>query len=290
MKVSIVVINWNGAEKLRKYLPSILKVKGVDEVIVADDKSSDDSVSVVEKEFPTVKLVKRSKNGGFSSNANTGVEAAGGDLVFLLNPDAVPDVDCVQKALPFFKDSSVFSVGCNTGGNWSWAKWERGFFWHYLVKGKSETHTTLWARGGSGIFRKDLYEQLGGMDELFNPYYEEDSDLGYRALKRGYKNVWVKECVVTLPEEKGVIEANITKKTFSKIAQRNQLLFIWKNITSKKMMAEHKRALWAYALRHPFYVPVILEAWKKRRQLKQKRNEEMKHMKMTDEQILGLFS
>ncbi len=290
MKVSVVVINWNGAEKLKKYLPEILKIKDVDEFIVTDDASTDNSIKVLEEQFPEVTLVKRSQNGGFSSNANSGVKAAKGDLVFLLNPDAVPDKECVTKALPYFQDPKVFSVGCNTGGNWSWAKWEKGFFWHYMDKGPVETHQTLWARGGSGIFRRDLYGEMGGMDELFNPFYEEDLDLGYRALKRGFKNIWVKECKVTLPTEKGVIETNISKTSFSKIAQRNQLLFIWKNINSPRLLADHQTALWKMVLGHPLYLPVILNAWKKKAALKRKKEREAKYVVLTDEEILGLFS
>src|SRR5688500_2234708 len=121
MKVSIVVINWNGADKLKKYLPEILKVKDISEVIVADDHSTDNSLEII-KSFSSVKLVERQANGGFSSNVNSGVKEAIGDLVFLLNPDAVPDIDCVEKALPYFKENLVFSIGCNTGGNWSWGK------------------------------------------------------------------------------------------------------------------------------------------------------------------------
>ena len=51
MKVSIIVINWNGEDKLRRFLPEILKVKGVDEFIVTDDASSDKSVEMIERNF-----------------------------------------------------------------------------------------------------------------------------------------------------------------------------------------------------------------------------------------------
>lgn len=288
MKVSIVIINWNGAEKLKKYLPEILKVRGVKEFLVADDHSTDNSIEVV-RSFPNVRLIEREKNEGFSSNANTGVKAASGDLVFLLNPDAVPSINCVEKTLPYFKDSNIFSVGCNTGGNWSWAKFEKGFFWHYVKDGDPETHQTLWVRGGSGIFRKDVFKKLGGMDEMLNPYYEEDLDLGYRATKRGYKNLWVKECKVTLSDDKGVIELNTRKQKINKIAQRNQLLFIWKNITSEKLFSEHKKVLAKMLVTKPGYWEVFLSALKKWDEVKKRREIEKKEEKFTDEEILGLF-
>lgn len=289
MKVSVVVINWNGADKLRKYFPEVLKVKGVDEFIVTDDASTDESIALLEQQFPQVKIVKRDKNRGFSSNANSGVKNAIGELVLLLNPDAIPGVDCINNALPYFNDRQLFSIGCNTGGNWSWAKWEKGFFWHYMKKNKPETHQTLWARGGSGIFRKSVFEELGGMDELFNPYYEEDTDLGYRATKRGYKNFWVKECSVSLPKEKGVIAENIYRQEVSKIAQRNQLLFIWKNITDKDLLSQHIKMLFSMLLTCPRYWKVFLSAIVHLPKIIVKRNREAIFAKLTDSEILGKF-
>ncbi|KKQ67181.1 MAG: Glycosyl transferase, family 2 [Candidatus Daviesbacteria bacterium GW2011_GWA2_38_24] len=289
MKVSIIVINWNGEDKLRRFLPEILKVKGVDEFIVTDDASSDKSVEMIERNFPEIKLVKRVQNEGFSSNANSGVKEAKGDLVFLLNPDAIPQPDCVEKSLIYFKDQEVFSIGCNTGGNWSWAKFENGFFWHYMAHGTVQTHQTLWARGGSGIFRKKVFEELGGMDEIMNPYYEEDMDLGYRAVKRGYKNLWVKECLVRLPEEKGVIEANIPKLKFSKIAERNQLIFIWKNITDPKFVWEHIFNLLKHLILHPGYFKIFFAAAVKLPAIINKRSVEVSRAKLTDREIFTKY-
>lgn len=289
MKTSIVIINWNGQKKLEKYLPEILKVKEVDEFIVTDDRSTDESISYVEQNFPEIKLIKRSQNGGFSANANSGVKAASGDLVFLLNPDAVPEVDCVIKAKSYFKNEKTFSVGCNTGGNWSWAKFEKGYFWHYMSEDKVETHQTLWARGGSGIFRKSIWEKLGGMDELFNPFYEEDTDLGYRATKRGFINIWAKDCLVKLPQEKGVIESNFSTQKFSSVAQRNQLLFIWKNITSEELIGLHQTALLKMLLTKPKYWAVFLAAIICLPDLLKKRKMERSEQKLTDEQILNLY-
>jgi len=289
MTTSIVIINWNGKSKLEKYLPEILKVKQVDEFIVTDDKSSDESVKFIEENYPQIKLVKRASNGGFSANANTGVKSATTDLVFLLNPDAVPDSDCVIKAKDYFKDEKVFSVGCNTGGNWSWAKFEKGFFWHFMSQEKQETHQTLWARGGSGIFRKSIWEKLDGRDELFNPFYEEDTDLGYRATKRGYINIWAKDCEVRLPKEEGVIEQNFSKTKFSSVAQRNQLLFIWKNITSEDLLGLHQTTLLKMLLTKPKYWTIFLSALICLPDLLKKRGIEKRDQKLTDEELLSKY-
>jgi GT2 family glycosyltransferase len=291
MKVSIVIPNWNGAEKLRKNLPEVLKVKGVDEVIVSDDASTDDSVQILKKEFPEIKLIIRQKNGGFSSNVNTGFKNASGDFIFLLNSDAVPEPDCVQNALPHFKDEKVFSVGCNVGGTWTWAKWENGFFWHHQAKGTPKAaHQTLWASGGSSIFRKSIWDQLNGLDELFDPFYEEDVDIGYRATKRGYINLWEPRSKVEHYKQKGVIEENFSKSKVAKTAQRNQLFLIWKNITDEDLIAEHKSALAKMLLTKPKYWEIFLKAFIHFNKVAKMREVEKKESTLTDNEVFKKFS
>lgn len=290
MKVSIVIPNWNGAEKLRRNLPKVLKVRGVSEVIVSDDASTDDSVEVVQKHFSKVKLIKREKNGGFSSNVNTGVSHASGDLIFLLNTDAVPETDCLEHILFHFKTKGVFSVGFNTGGSWSWAKFKDGFFWHQVAKEvPKEAHQTLWVSGGSGVFRKKIWDKLGGLDELFNPFYEEDVDLGYRASKGGYINLWEPKAKVEHYKETGVIKENFTESTVAKIAQRNQLIFIWKNITSKKLFNQHISELIKKLISNPKYFMIFFAAFKSINKIANKRDVEKKQAKVSDEEILDKY-
>lgn len=288
--VSIVIPNWNGAEKLRQNLPKVLNVKGVDEIIVSDDASTDNSVEILQEEFPRVKLVRRDKNGGFSSNVNTGVKAASGDLVLLLNSDAVPEDDCLEKILPHFRDGKVFSVGLNAGGGWTKATFKDGYFWHSQADLKevdqTKAHQTLWVSGGSGVFRKSIWEKLYGLDVLFDPFYEEDTDLGYRATKRGYINLWEPRAHVEHYKEPGVIETNFKKSTIRNTAERNQLIFIWKNITSDKLTHEHQKALIKMLLTHPKYWLIFLAAAKKLPGILRKREIEKKEQSLSDEEIL----
>lgn len=294
MKVSIIIPNWNGEDKLKRNLPEVLKVDGADEVIVVDDASKDASIAVIEAQFPQVKLVKNSRNLGFSPAVNIGVKEAKGDLIFLLNNDAVPRKDCLKAILGHFQDSKVFSVGCNTGGSWSWAKFEKGFFWHYQSPSVQsltlEAHQTLWASGGSGVFRKSMWEDLGGFDEIYTPFYEEDVDLGYRATKRGYINLWEPKSLVEHYKEPGVISQHFSKSYISRIAQRNQLIFIWKNITSGRFLIHHKVTLLKMLFTHPKYWSVFLSAAVKLPKILKKRTIEQKKAKLSDEEILGKFN
>lgn len=302
MNVSIVIPNWNGEEKLKKNLPKVLKTKGVLEIIVVDDASTDGSVELIDRQFPEIKLIKRPKNGGFSSTANLGVKNAKGDLVFLLNSDAIPDPDCVTNALNHFKDPQVFSIGCNVGGTWVWGYFKDGFFWHKQSEKKTEEpHQTLWASGGSGVFRKTIWHKLGGLDELFDPFYEEDVDLGYRATKRGFINVFEPKAKVehyhqgpsstdTEDKEPGVIAENFSKEHIAKVAQRNQLMFIWKNIHDSQMIRVHILKLALMLLTKPGYWQVFLPAFIRLPQILRKRAIEKSSAKLSDEEVLAKYS
>lgn len=289
-KVSIVIPNWNGEEKLKENLPKVLEVKGVFEVIVVDDRSTDKSVELVEQKFPNVKLLKKDRNSGFTSTVNLGVKESGGDLVFLLNTDAAPQPDCLQYVLPHFIDEKTFSVGFNTGGSWSWAKFEEGYFWHFQSNEKpKEAHQTLWVSGGSGVFRKNVWDQLEGLDELYNPFYEEDVDLGYRAVKRGFINLWEPRAYVEHIKNKGVISENFSSKRIQRVAQRNQLFFIWKNITSEKLINTHLNNLAKKLISHPKYWLIFASAFMKIDKIRKRREEERGEQVVTDEEILNRF-
>jgi len=291
-KVSIVIPNWNGAKKLANNLPQVLQTKGVEQFVVVDDGSTDDSIRVIREQFPEVELVIRPRNGGFSSSVNSGVRAVKGELVLILNTDAVPQANCLETVLPLFKDEQVFSVGANVGGNWAWAVFDKGWFWHRQGPEPvaKAVHQTLWASGGSAVFRKSMWDKLGGLDELFNPFYEEDLDLGYRATKRGWINLWDPKFEVEHYKQKGVIEENFSKAKVSKVAERNHLIFTWKNITSPKLLADHRVALLKHIIRHPKYFLIFMSALMRFPAILKLRAIEKKAQKVTDEDILGRFN
>lgn len=293
-KVSVVIPNWNGQDKLAKNLPAVLELEDVFEVIVVDDHSSDGSVSFIKNSYPSVKVFEKDINSGFAKSVNFGVSKASGDLIFLLNSDAKPAKDAVRVTIPHFKDLNVFSVSCNTGGNWSWIKFDKGYLWHYMQpfsqKEKLTLHQTLWASGGSGIFRKSYWEELGGLDELFSPFYEEDTDLGYRATKRGFINLWDPKSKVDHPKNKGVIAQNFKESFVKNIAQRNQLLFIWKNLTDQDLLGKHIVAILKNCLTHPSYLKTVFSALIFLPQIRKRRTVETSYAKLSDKQILEKYT
>lgn len=244
MSISIVIPNYNGEKLLEKNLPKVLAAKKDAEVIVVDDGSTDSSLEVLKK-FD-VKVIVNKKNLGFSSTVNRGVSQAEGDIVVLLNTDVLPEKDFLQPLLKHFEDPKVFAVGCmdkSIEGDTvvlrgrGIGKWQQGFLVH--AKGEVDKMDTLWASGGSSAFRKSLWEKLGGLDELYNPFYWEDIDFSYRALKSGYKIVFESKSIVTHEHSKGVIKKTYSTLRVKTIAYRNQFIFVWKNLTDTDLWFKH---------------------------------------------------
>lgn len=243
--VSIVIPNYNGENLIKKNLPKVIEAVGNSEIIVVDDASTDRSVVEIKKN-KGVKLLRNLKNLGFSSTVNKGVGAARGEIVILLNTDVYPDKNFLKPLIKHFRDPSVFAVGCLDKSIESGkviergrgvGRWARGFLVH--SKGEINKSNTLWASGGSSAFRKSLWQKLGGLNELYNPFYWEDIDLSYRALKSGYKVLFEKESVVFHEHDKGSIKSKYSEFQIKRIAYRNQIIFVWEDATDMDLQLMH---------------------------------------------------
>ena len=241
MDISIVIPNFNGAKLLEKNLPKVLEAvslykKGKAEIIVVDDASTDNSLDLVKDK--NVVVLKNERNLGFSSTVNNGVRKARGDIIILLNTDVYPQNNFLEPLLKHFEDESVFAVGCldkSVEGDKVVERgrglgvWKRGFLIHR--RGEVDKTNTLWVSGGSGAFRKSIWDKLGGFNELYNPFYYEDIDLSYRALKSGYKVLFEPKSVVFHEHEKGSIKEKYAPSQIKTIAYRNQFIFVKENAT-----------------------------------------------------------
>lgn len=286
MKVSVVIPNFNGAKLLGKNLPQVLTANP-DEVVVVDDASADASAQVVQ-DFTGVKLIQNEKNLGFVKSVNRGVENAKGDVIVLLNNDVVPEKDFLKPVLPYFKNKKIFAVTL-AEPQFSWARGEfkNGFIVHSPGPRVEKPHISFWASGGSAAFSRNKWEELDGMDELFHPFYWEDIDLSYRAAKRGWEIWWEPKAVVHHSHGK-TIEKYFSAAYIEYISARNQLIFIWKNITDKKMFAGHKKALVAKLARGKMLRP-FLGALAKFPKILEKRKKEKAESIISDEEIFKKF-
>lgn len=246
--ISIIIPNYNGEELLRKNLPRLISsLKNYDyEVIVVDDGSVDNSVRVIEdfaKKNERIKFLKNEKNLGFSPSINKGVNGSKGNYIVLLNNDVYPESDFLKAALSDLKDEEVFAVGFKDlsveNGNKvprgrGVAKWMRGFFIHRA--GDLNKKDNMWASGGSSAFNRKIWEEIGGLDEIYAPFYWEDIDISYRARKAGYKVLFEKNSEVVHEHEEGAIRRKYTKEQVRAISFRNQFIFVWINGSRKSLL------------------------------------------------------
>lgn len=260
MKISIVIPNFNGEKLLEKNLPNILE-SGADEVIVCDDGSSDGSLEVLnkfqitnnklfQKKLPSaeqtnskLKILKHEKNKGFIRSVNELFYKASCELLVLLNNDVYVERNFLKPLTKHFENPKVFAVNLHEkceGPAVSF--WKDGFYEFERGEESGNIQKSAWASGGSAVFKKSIWDELGGFDEFFAPFYWEDIDISYGAIKAGYEILWEPKSIVKHNHETTI------KKTFNEryvrwVQQRNQLLFIWKNISDPKLKSEHRKGL-----------------------------------------------
>lgn len=313
MDISIIIPNYNGADLLKKNLPKVVEAvraykDGKVEIIIPDDASSDNSEEVIldfigsiKEQHIIGKTVKNNdrKNGGFSANINRGVRASTGEILLFINSDVIPHKDFLAPLLERFSDPMTFAVGCMDESiedgkpilrGRGVGKWARGFLTHQA--GSVDKENTLWVSGGSGAFRKDIYVKLGGLNNIYNPFYWEDIDLSYRAQKAGYKVFFEKKSIVVHEHSKGAIKTFFKPFRVQKIAYRNQFYFIWLNITDISLLISHifwlpyyfvKTAMkrdWAFAAG-------FFAALQNLPEVLQLRGNTIKYFSMTDKEVLS---
>lgn len=278
MNISVVIPNYNGAFLLEKNLSAVKKLNA-EETIIVDDASTDNSLSVIPSD---IILIKNEKNLGFIKSVNRGVSKAKGDIVILLNNDVTPKGDFTDILKTYFNNPKFFAVSFNEP-NWSYAfgKFENGFVEHSPGPKTDKPHISFWASGGSAAYRKSYWDKLGGFDEIYEPFYWEDIDLSYRAWKEGYEVWWEPKAIVSHDHET-TISSHFSKQYISEISERNRLLFIWKNISDKELIREHRFYL-LKKLKKPKYLKIFLEAIIRSRYIKHNK------YKISDKEILNKF-
>jgi GT2 family glycosyltransferase len=225
MKLSIILVEWNTSDLLKQTLESVYKENtGYDfEEIVIDNHSADDSVEMVKKFFPQVKLVANNDNRGFAKANNQGMAMAAGEYIMLLNTDVIVLDGAINKLVQFLDNhTDVMMVGprlLNTDGTFQPACRRNlpnpvSSFLHLFGLAKifkksklaneykqtnADPEVTAPAQALSGaamVFRRKVYEEIGGLDETFF-MYGEDLDFCKRIFDKGWKAVYVSEAKIT---------------------------------------------------------------------------------------------
>jgi GT2 family glycosyltransferase len=218
VKLAVVIVNYNVKYFLEQCLHSALKsAQNVEtEIWVVDNNSVDGSVEMVEKKFPTVKLIANKDNRGFSKANNQAIRESNAEYILLLNPDTVVEEDTFEKIVRFMDehpDAGGLGVKMIDGSGKFLPESKRGlptydvaFYkifglskifpksktfgrYHLGFLDENETHQVEILAGAFMLMRKSVLDEIGLLDEDFF-MYGEDIDLSYRIIKAGYKNYY----------------------------------------------------------------------------------------------------
>ena len=245
-KTAVIILNWNGAQMLRTYLPSVVAHTTDAEVIVADNGSTDDSLQVLADEFPTVKTIVLEKNFGFAEGYNKAIEQVDCKYVVLLNSDVEtpegwlaplldymethPEVAAVQPKIRAWRNKNFFEHAGAAGGYLSWLGYPycRGRRFGKVEEDKGQYDTVAevaWTSGACMCVRTEVYKDSGGLDASFFAHMEE-IDLCWRMRNNGWKLVCVPQSTV-YHLGGGSLSYDNPRKTYLNF--RNNLVMIYKN-------------------------------------------------------------
>lgn len=239
--ISVVIPNYNGVHLFPHTLPTVyealLHSGKPHEIIIVDDCSTDGSVAWLQQQHPGIKVTANTVNSGFSVTANRGVALAAYDKVLLLNSDVQLTPSYFLHQYKYFDRPDTFAVmgriiGWDDDIDQDGAKLP-GFHaakiktsGNYLLKDKERMKDgllTMYASGANTFFDKEKYQLIGGLNELFSPFYVEDFELSLRAWRLGFSSYFDYESVCRHKISVSIKSKN-RKEYIDTIYDRNKML------------------------------------------------------------------
>jgi len=214
--VVIIILNFNRKEDTLKCIGSVFKLTYFPyEVVVVDNGSTDSSVEAIPKAFPDAHLIKNATNLGAAGGRNLGIHYANNNFnykyLFFLDSDTLVEYSSLSnlvealdkdrqagfafpKAYRAYPSTEIMSVGINvnlyTGSIYDVGAGE-------IDRGQYDQPRYRTACGGFGFLgKRELFSEIGWFDESFSPYGWEEVDLSLRAVKKGYKILYVPDALI----------------------------------------------------------------------------------------------
>lgn len=251
MKLAIVILNWNGEVLLERFLPSVIKYSLDADIYVADNASTDGSISFLKANYPTIKIIRNKTNGGFAQGYNEALKHVDADIFCLLNSDVevtenwlypivkafntLPEASIIQPKILDLLNKEYFEYAGAAGGFIDQLGYPfcRGRIFQHLEKDKGQydgIKEIFWATGACMFVKRSVFESLGGFDIDYFAHQEE-VDFCWRAKNKGLKVYYVGASKVY--HFGGSTLSNMNpKKTYLNF--RNSLFSITKNLPVRK--------------------------------------------------------
>lgn len=246
--VAVVILNWNGKSFLQKFLPSVLASDYENlSVIVADNASTDNSISFLQQNFPRVKIVFNPINEGFSKGYNTALKQVTADYYILLNSDVKVNsgwiapiillmesdekIAACQPKILSFKNKNQFEYAGASGGwiDFLGYPFNRGRVFDFCEIDHGQYNNSeeiFWATGAALFVRSSVFHELHGFDEYFFAHQEE-IDLCWRMQRAGYK-IYVEPASVVYHVGGGTLPMGDRRKIYLNF--RNNLVMLSRNL------------------------------------------------------------
>lgn len=305
--VSLVVVNYNGEGIIAKCLSSLVKVnypKNKYELIVVDNSSTDDSISIIEK-FPKVKIIQNKDNEGYVG-VNSCLSKVKGKYIFILNNDLEMGKNCLRKLVDVIEeDNSIGMVApklinyykrnVRSGGTWVSRAFYNGHFAETMEEKAKEIPYL-----GVGIVRTSIAKKFGYIYDPDYFIYAEDLDLGLRLRLIGYKTVYVPDAVIYHMHSVTMMKESRHKNTF--LLEKNLLMTFFKILSLKNMIIflPYVSALRLFAIAKDMLTLHVSSAFARFKAIAwlifnansiyKKRKETQKFRKADDSYILKVFS
>ena len=250
MKLSIVILNWNGNLLLKKFLPKIILHSPKIPIYVVDNSSDDDSIDYLKKEHTGVDVIKLPQNVGYSKAYNYALKKISSDVYCLINNDVMVTKNWISPIMSYFQDKKIniaqpLILDFNNKNNFEYAGAAGGFIdkfgfpfcrgriFNNIEKNTGQYNNSIdifWASGACLFVDKKSWKSLGGFDEDFF-MHQEEIDFCWRALNSNKKIMCISESKVYHLGSGSKLSSN-EKIYFN---HRNSLLSLLKNIDIKKL-------------------------------------------------------
>lgn len=255
LKVAVVILNWNGRTFLEKFLPSVVQnLPQYASVFVADNASSDDSVSFLQKEYPQIKIIQNEQNGGYATGYNQALEKIDAAYYILLNSDIEvsnnwiepiiefmdqnPKVAACQPKIKYYHQKNYFEYAGAGGGFIDKYGYPfcRGRIFQEMEEDQGQyddIKEVFWASGACMFVKARIFHELGGLDDDFFAHMEE-IDFCWRAKNLGFQIFYIPESLV-YHVGGGTLPKNNPHKTYLNF--RNNFFLLYKNLEKKHLFS-----------------------------------------------------